>query len=160
MKILGLDMGTTAGAALQDAGGLRVWEGNFTPRRGASYGLRFIEFSAWLDSIYSECQFQLVAYEQIIGISNRGGQSAQQQIWGGFLATLAVWCDARSIDYVGLSVTACKKLATGKGNASKDEMLAAFESATGLSASHDVADAYWVMRLAEWEFTAGTTLQP
>jgi Holliday junction resolvasome RuvABC endonuclease subunit len=45
--------------------------------------------------------------------------------YGGFLATLTAWCEHHQIPYQGVPVGTIKKHATGKGNASKDDMIAA-----------------------------------
>ena len=41
------------------------------------------------------------------------------------MATLTAWCEHHQIPYGGVPVGTIKKHATGKGNASKDEMVAA-----------------------------------
>jgi Holliday junction resolvasome RuvABC endonuclease subunit len=46
-------------------------------------------------------------------------------IYGGFLATLSAWCEQQSIPYSGVPVGTWKRYACGKGNASKDEVIAA-----------------------------------
>ena len=44
-------------------------------------------------------------------------------VYGGLLATLTAWCEHHQIPYQGVPVGTIKKNATGKGNASKDEMI-------------------------------------
>lgn len=45
--------------------------------------------------------------------------------YGGFMAHLTAWCEHHQIPYQGVPVGTIKKHATGKGNASKDAMIAA-----------------------------------
>jgi hypothetical protein len=44
---------------------------------------------------------------------------------GALKATLGIWCEERNVPAHGLAIAAIKKFATGKGNASKKEMIEA-----------------------------------
>ena len=48
--------------------------------------------------------------------------------YGGFLATLTAWCEHHQIPYQGVPVGTIKKHATGKGNASKEDVIAAVQA--------------------------------
>jgi Holliday junction resolvasome RuvABC endonuclease subunit len=61
--------------------------------------------------------------------------------YGGFLATLTAWCEHHQIPYQGVPVGTIKKHATGRGNASKDEMVAAMQALGFRPADDDEADA-------------------
>jgi Holliday junction resolvasome RuvABC endonuclease subunit len=45
--------------------------------------------------------------------------------YGGFMGQLTAWCEHHQIPYQGVPVGTIKKHATGKGNASKEDMIAA-----------------------------------
>ncbi|CDO46855.1 phage related protein [Bartonella henselae] len=44
-------------------------------------------------------------------------------VYGGLLATLTAWCEYHQIPYEGIPVGTIKKKMTGKGNASKEEII-------------------------------------
>ncbi len=46
-------------------------------------------------------------------------------VYGGLLATLTAWCEHHQIPYEGIPVSTINKATTGKGNASKVEMIKA-----------------------------------
>lgn len=50
------------------------------------------------------------------------------------------------VPFVLVAPKALKKFATGNGNASKDEMVAACKAAGGVPANDDEADAFWLRR--------------
>jgi len=67
---------------------------------------------------------------------------------GGLLALLTGHCEKRDIPYRGLPVGTVKKFATGRGNASKNDMMAhASTKFGGPVRSHDQADALWILSL-------------
>ncbi len=43
--------------------------------------------------------------------------------YGGFLAVLSAWCEENNIPYQGVNVKTIKRFITGKGNASKSEVI-------------------------------------
>ena len=67
--------------------------------------------------------------------------------FGGFLATLTAWCEHHQIPYQGVPVGTIKKHATGKGNASKDEVVAAVRARGHQPADDNEADA---LALLHW----------
>ena len=73
--------------------------------------------------------------------------------YGGFLATLTAWCEHHQIPYQGVPVGTIKKHATGKGNASKDEMVASIRSRGHQPADDNEADAlallHWAIETQE-----------
>ena len=70
-------------------------------------------------------------------------------VYGGLLATLTAWCEARNIAYQGVPVGTIKKHATGKGNAGKPEMMQAMRDRGHPVTDDNEADAiallYWAM---------------
>lgn len=121
--ILALDLGTTTGWALRDSTGYIASSSEcFKPRRFEGGGMRFLRFKRWLTEINQACDgIDCLYFEEV---RRHAGVDAAHA-YGGFLATLAAWCEQHDIPYQGVPVGTIKKHATGKGNASKREMMAA-----------------------------------
>ena len=73
--------------------------------------------------------------------------------YGGFLASLTAWCEEHSIPYQGIPVGTIKKFITGKGNASKGEVIAAVKALGSNPADDNEADAIALLHLALQQFT-------
>lgn len=87
-----------------------------------------------------------------------GGQPSHAHALGelGGVVRLALW--EADIAYVDLPPACLKKLATGKGNASKDEVFAAAIRRLGYEGnSHDEADALWCREAALQYYGVGYT---
>ena len=69
------------------------------------------------------------------------------QAFGGFLATLTAWCEHHQIPYQGVPVGTIKKHATGKGNASKVEVMTAVRALGHTPTDDNEADA---LALLHW----------
>ena len=69
--------------------------------------------------------------------------------YGGFLATLTAWCEHHPIPYQGVPVGTIKKYATGKGNAGKEDVIAAIRARGYVPVDDNEADAlallYWAI---------------
>lgn len=125
-RILALDLGTTTGWASHDElGGIRSGSVRFKFSRFEGGGMRFVKFRAWLrdhlgvDREYS-ARVEAVYFEAVrrhIGVD-------AAHAYGGYLGHLTALCEEMSIPYSGVPVGTIKKSFTGKGNASKEEMIA------------------------------------
>jgi Holliday junction resolvasome RuvABC endonuclease subunit len=67
--------------------------------------------------------------------------------YGGFMGQLMAWCEHHQIPYQGVPVGTIKKHATGKGNASKDEMVASVRARGHNPADDNEADAIALLYL-------------
>jgi len=76
-------------------------------------------------------------------------------VYGGLLATLSAWCEHHRIPYQGVPVGTIKRHATGKGNASKAEVIAALQAAGHVVNDDNEADALAVMSWALAQQMAG-----
>ncbi len=120
---LALDLGTQTGWALS-AIDQPITSGSesFKPQRFEGGGMRYLRFKRWLTEIKQTVDtIDAVYFEEVrrhVGVD-------AAHAYGGFLATLAAWCEHHQIPYQGVPVGTIKKHATGKGNASKDDMIAA-----------------------------------
>ena len=86
----------------------------------------------------------LVGFEEVP--SHRGVHAAHR--YGGIVAILMKVCDELGVPYTGIPIATWKRVATGKGNASKKVVAAAFagmglETDDGLW-TQDEIDAYFV----------------
>lgn len=149
--ILALDLGTTTGWALM-ACDRSVTSGteSFKPHRFEGGGMRFLRFKRWLTEIkQTSDSIDAVYFEEVR--RHLGVDAAHA--YGGFMAHLTAWCEHHQIPYQGVPVGTIKKHATGKGNASKDEMIAAAKARGHLPADDNEADAlallYYALGLQE-----------
>ena len=125
-SILSLDLGTKTGWALRTGGG-HVFSGpaDFRPGRYEGGGMRFLRFRSFLGN-FSEI-YEPAGSVWFEEVRRHAGVDAAH-IYGGFLATLAAWCEEREIPYTGVPVGTIKRRATGKGNANKEAVIAAVRS--------------------------------
>jgi Holliday junction resolvasome RuvABC endonuclease subunit len=143
--ILALDLGTTTGWALRDRTG-RITSGSqsFKPQRFEGGGMRFLRFKRWLTELKAHAEgIDTLVFEEV----RRHVSTDAAHAYGGFLATLTAWCEHHGIPYQGVPVGTIKKHATGKGNASKDEMMAAMRARGYLPTDDNEADA---LALLHW----------
>lgn len=148
MIILSLDLGTHCGWKIGDremslSG---VWE--FGNSRFEGGGMRFVKFTKSLNELAATMRPELVVYEEV----RRHIGTTAAHVYGGLQATLTAWCEREGFPYQGVPVQTIKKFATGKGNASKEMMIAAMQS-LGLKPENDNdADAMALWEYAQKEF--------
>lgn len=143
--VLALDLGTLCGFAVgaaDDSGKPSVvvrgsWDFSFTAaekkanklppgrRHFDGGGARYAKFEARLAKLHAAMPFEAIFFEEI----RRHKGVIAAQVHGGLLATMQAWADRQDppVPYRGVTVQAIKSYATGKGNASKGEMLLAVE---------------------------------
>jgi Holliday junction resolvasome RuvABC endonuclease subunit len=149
--ILALDLGTTTGWALMARdGSITSGTESFKPHRFEGGGMRFLRFKRWLTEIKQTSDgIDAVYFEEVR--RHLGVDAAHA--YGGFMAQLTAWCEHHQIPYQGVPVGTIKKHATGKGNASKDEMIAAAKARGHLTTDDNEADAlallHYALRLQE-----------
>ena len=143
--ILALDLGTTTGWALRTRDGA-VTSGtqSFRPQRFEGGGMRFLRFKRWLTELKAHADgIDSLHFEEV----RRHVSTDAAHAYGGFLATLTSWCEHHQIPYQGVPVGTIKKHATGKGNASKDEMITAMRRLGHVPTDDNEADA---LALLHW----------
>lgn len=151
--ILALDLGTTTGWALRDReGGIASGYEHFRPQRFEGGGMRFLRFKRWLNELKGTSAADALHAVFFEEVRRHAGVDAAHA-YGGFLATLSSWCEHHRIPYQGVPVGTIKKHATGKGNASKAEMVAATVK-HGLKVADDneadaVALLFWAIETQE-----------
>ena len=150
-SILALDLGTNTGWALRQLdGSITSGTEHFKPQRFEGGGMRYLRFKRWLTELKQiDDGIAAVYFEEVrrhVGVD-------AAHAYGGFLATLTAWCEHHQIPYQGVPVGTIKKHATGKGNASKDEIIACARARGFLSADDNEADAlallHWAIETQE-----------
>ena len=148
MNILALDLGTDYGFAIYKDDGKFISGTKKLRTYKEKFGARFHEFRKWLLDIISKHGIDSVYFERVYG--HKGIEAGH--CYGGFMYTLASVCYQQNIPCISFSVQAIKKFMTGKGNANKDEIIAAVRCKGFNPATDDEADAIAIMLLAleEW----------
>ncbi|WP_332060793.1 crossover junction endodeoxyribonuclease RuvC [Bartonella sp. CB74] len=143
--ILCVDLGTKTGWAICGADN-HIISGtvNFQPRRFEGGGMRYLRFKQWLTEIMMAANhIDAVYFEEV----RRHVGTDAAHAYGGFLATLTAWCEHHQIPYEGIPVCTIKKATTGKGNASKEEMIKAVCSKGHAPQDDNEADALAILYL-------------
>ena len=122
-SILTLDLGTKTGWAVRcKTGEIHSGIKIFKATRFEGGGMPFLKFKNWLDEMEASYEvFDLVYFEEV---RRHIGTDAAHK-YGGFIGQLTSWCESHHIPYQGIPVGTIKKHITGKGNASKQEVIAA-----------------------------------
>lgn len=124
-------------------------------REFASQGvkLHFLRhFLSDLDHEYG--QPTAVFFEEVR--QHRGSSAAHW--YGHITGVISEWCDDHGVSYLSVPVGTWKRLATGKGNASKEQVLAAAERRwPGQKFKQDEADARYIAAcgLEQWRINSG-----
>ena len=120
--VVALDLGTSMGWALRLGTDTHSGTVSFRPSRYDGGGMRYLRFRSWLDQLAVEHMLpEAVYFEEV----RRHAATDAAHVFGGLLATLTAWCEERCIPYQGVPVGTWKRHACGKGNASKDDVVAA-----------------------------------
>jgi Holliday junction resolvasome RuvABC endonuclease subunit len=144
--VFALDLGTQTGWALIGANGsITSGTQSFKPQRFEGGGMRFLRFKRWLTEM-KQCTplIELVVFEEV---RRHAGVDAAHA-YGGFMGQLTAWCEHHQIPYQGIPVGTIKKHATGRGNASKEEMIDAIRSKGHHPTDDNEADAIALAYLA------------
>jgi hypothetical protein len=148
--ILALDLGSRCGWAVRPRSG-RIASGvsEFRPGRFEGAGMAFLRFERFLaDAAHASGPFGVVVFEEVRG--HAGTLAAQ--VYGGFLAHLTAWCERHAVPYLGVPVATIKRHATGKGNASKDDVIKAVRARGHAPKDDNEADA---LALLDWAISNG-----
>jgi len=118
VKILAIDPATKCGFAHSD-GPSGVWILKVRPDE--SGGMRWFRLQGKLNQIKQSTGVDLVVYEA----SRNLRHGAAIRVHEGLKSTIELWCTNNECEYRGYSPGEVKKHATGKGNASKEDMVRA-----------------------------------
>lgn len=144
--ILALDLGTTTGWALRSYDELTTsGTVSFRPGRFDGGGMRYLRFTNWLTELDRlSGPIAAIWFEEVR--AHRGVDASH--VFGGLLATLTTWAELHGVPYEGIPVGTIKKHATGRGNASKQDMIAAARARGFSPADENEADAIAILHWA------------
>lgn len=137
--ILALDLGTTTGWALRGHDGL-IASGTVSLRPGRfdGGGMRYLRFTNWLAEIDRlSGPVAAIWFEEV----RRHAGTDAAHVYGGLMATLTAWAEFRGVPYEGTPVGTIKRHVTGRGNAQKQDVIAAARSRGFSPADDNEADA-------------------
>lgn len=168
---LGVDLGTNAGYSytfFDPAKPYRIGEnpvflGQWDLSAGSydSGAIRFVRFSHFLSAIKPDIVFfedvkytpsEAITKYNASALMARAATSAE--FMGALKGTLAKWAEENDVPATSIPIGTIKKRATGKGNANKEDMIAAINSTLSLDLSAEdykttgvdnIADAFWCM---------------
>lgn len=151
IRVLALDMATKLGWAVRSVdGGIAYGTQNFTPKGLEGGGMRWLRFRNWVAEIVKVSKPDVIYFEEVVGFprKNMGRDAA---IYYGFSSHLSEYCEVSNIPYKGVGVGKIKKFITGRGNASKVDVIAAIKK-LGYNVSDDnQADAIALLLFVEEE---------
>lgn len=147
INILALDLATQCGWAVMTRDGtFRSGSVRFDPRLLGSKGHRWLAFREWLMATARESDgIQAVYYEDV---KQPFASNLAARAYCGFLAIVEAWAAINNIPLHGVGVGTVKKAWTGKGNASKSEMVAAARQRGIKVVDDNEADAVAILSLA------------
>lgn len=144
---IGIDPGTYCGWAVLDHEGRRLASGTWdlSPRRHEGGGMRYVRARRYLVELLDAYPGAQIGYEEV----RRHAGTSAAHVYGGIVAMISAVCEERVVPYCPVPVGTAKKLATGKGVASKDAMVLASRARWGDDAPRglgedDEADALWI----------------
>lgn len=143
MTFLALDLGTSTGYAIYKSGQIISGTKQLHVNKRV-LGMHFLEFRKWLLSVIVGHGVQHVFFERVYGHTS----TEAAHVYGGFMYALATVCLEKNIPCTGFTVQAIKKFMTGKGNATKDEMIHTVQNFSFNPQTDDEADAISIMLLA------------
>ena len=147
--LLALDLGQKTGWAVRNAdGAIASGTAEFKPGRFQSVGMIFLRFRGWLEEVDETAGIGAIYFEEVA--AHRGVAAAHA--YGGFLAHLTAWAEAKKIPYAGVPVGTIKRHITGRGNADKDAVIAAVRALGFDPADDNEADA---LALLNWVLKTG-----
>lgn len=117
--VLALDLGTKTGFCVGRDGNCASGVWDLSPGRYSGGGMRFVKFRSRLNECRAAFPIGRVYFEEV---RKHAGTDAAH-VYGGLMGILTEWCEDNRIPYEGVPVGTIKKHWTGKGNASKKEML-------------------------------------
>ena len=142
--LLALDLGTTTGWALHGADGL-ITSGTASFRNGRfdGGGMRYLRFTNWLSELERlSGPIAAIWFEEV----RRHVGTDAAHVFGGLMASLTSWAELRGIPYQGVPVGTWKRCVCGKGNASKEDVVAAMVGKGFAPTNYDEADALAILQ--------------
>ena len=118
-KVLALDLGMRTGWCYGDSGVYTDSGVHMLYDQKAKDFTDGQRFKAFYDFLTNYMDADVIVFEQVAG----GTKGRQTVLFNGYRATLLLFCSIMGKPCLPLSVGTIKKYVTGKGNASKEEMI-------------------------------------
>jgi hypothetical protein len=151
LNILALDQATKCGWAAYYREEVYFGVQDLTPKRGESAGMRYLRFGGWLHEMNDIIGgIKLIVHEQP---HHRGGSAAQVAI--GLVTKILEFSAKNGCEVLPVHGSRLKKWLTGKGNASKAEMIAEIKKRGYAVKDDDEADAVALLLYAAEKFGLG-----
>jgi len=154
MKILAFDLGTNTGWAVTAPSDEKCpFTYGTLDLKGSRYsggGMRYVIFRKHVIEMLDAMEPDMVVYEEV----RRHLGTDAAHVYGGLKAHLVEVCETRGVPYEGVPVGTIKRFATGKGNASKLQMVQEAEEQwrLDLKQNDNEADALWLCAYAVKEY--------
>ena len=153
MSILTLDLGKQTGWAILHDGIIQSGSESFHGSRFSGGGMHFLKFRSWLNLIKEKFpKIKTVYFEEV----RRHLGTDAAHCYGGFLAHLTAWCEENHVSYQGVPVKTIKRFITGKGNASKADVIDAVQGRGFFPIDDNEADSLALMFLAQRNFSSNS----
>lgn len=143
MNILALDLGTNTGFAIYNGESIISGTTKLRHSKSAS-GLRFLNFRRWLIETIKIHGINEIYYERVY----RHCGTKAGHVYGGFLYHLAAVVEELNVKCTGIPVTTIKKLTTGNGKATKEEMMKAARNSGFNPQDDNEADSLAILMIA------------
>ncbi len=119
-KILSLDLGRKMGWAVRRKNGdIHSGMQHFKQDRFSGGGMAFLNFRVWLDTFNQADKIEIMVFEEV----RRHLGTDAAHLYGAFMGQATAWAEEHKIPYLGVPVGTIKRHITGKGNASKEEVI-------------------------------------
>lgn len=120
--VLALDLGTKTGWALYNNDKMLSGVEDFSLKAKEKNrpGKRFEKFEEFLNLMHQKYNINYVFFEKVM---QHHKSRAAAAIYSGFWAILINYCEKNNIVYEGVGVGTIKRFITGKGNASKEDVV-------------------------------------
>ncbi|WP_264376216.1 MULTISPECIES: RuvC family protein [unclassified Wolbachia] len=150
MSTLTLDLGKQTGWFILHNGVIQSGSESFHTSRFSGGGMHFLNFRSWLNEMKEKFpSIETVYFEEV----RRHLGTDAAHCYGGFLAHLSAWCEENHIPYQSVPVKTIKRFITGKGNASKSEVIEAIREKSFSPRDDNQADAlalmFYVMNISK-----------
>ncbi len=145
-QILSIDLGQNMGWALRRRDG-QIYSGTerFKPDRFSGGGMVMLRFRNWLQTLHGTAEgIDVIVFEEV----RRHVGTTAAHIYGGFLGQLTAWAEEKDIPYQGVPVGTIKHHVTGRGNASKEDVMRAVMDLGFSPMDDNEADALALLRYA------------
>ena len=120
-NLISLDLGSKCGWASRCDGVVNSGTQSFSLTRFEGRGMQFLKFKNFLRKLTEAVSPDIISLEEVR--RHLGVDAAHA--YGGYLAHVSSYCEEAGIPHTGVPVGTIKRHATGKGNASKSDMIEA-----------------------------------